>query len=254
MLNNFKTRIASTALAMSIAAGAFVVAPTTALATTKNIKVVTNEETGENELKYDVQEGDTVSQISVFLVNRFWRNGEIPQEDIEMFESDPNTKCRFWPGVVYYYVLAKNTELAEQGKNKKVTKLRLRPNGEDIPVPSSYEELKLYTALAKKTGFHAAYCQQNHIYQKQQIIYIDREDAIRKIKEVFRICSPDREIYVDDNMLNTYLRMIGGADAKFVLKKGSKLKKDENWRFFELVLTPEEVEEEMSKPKTKVRK
>lgn len=251
MIKNVKIRLTSAALAMSLATAGFVAVPKTVYATTKDIKVEVNEETGEEQLRYDVQKGDTVSQISVYLVNRFKRNGEIPKEDLEIFESDPDTKCRFWPGIVYYYVLTRNEELAEQGKKTRVKRLRLRPDGEDIPVPGSYEELKFYTVMAKKTGFHAAYCQANNIYVKPKIIYVDKNEAIRRIQEVFRILSPDRVIEIDDNMLHTYLRMIGGSDSKFVIKNGAKLKGDDLWRFNELALYPEEVEAEMAKPKRK---
>lgn len=249
---NCKVKIASLALVATLATGAFAVVPTTALATTKDIKVVENQETGEQELKYDVQKGDTVSQLSVYLVNRFWKKGEIPEEDIKMFKEDPNTKCRFWPGIVYYYVLTKNAEREAQGKKPNVTKLTLVPGREDIPVPGTYEELKFYTAMSKKTGFHAAYCKANHIYAKPKTIYIDKADAIRRIQEVFRTVSPDRVVDINDKMLNTYLKMISGVDAKFVLKDGAKpLKGEENWRFYELVLYPEEVEAQIEKPKTK---
>jgi hypothetical protein len=249
---NLKIRLASAALAATLATSAFVVVPTTALATTKDIKVVENQETGEEHLEYDVQKGDTLSQISVYLVNRFWKNGEIPEEDIKMFKEDPNTKCRFWTGIVYYYVLTKNAELEAQGKKGNVRKLVLRPDKPDIPVPSTYEELKFYTAMSKKTGFHAAYCKANHIYSKPKTIYIDKADAIRRSQEVFRTLSPDRVVEVSDKMLATYLKMISGVDAKFVLKDGAKpLKGDDNWRFYELVLYPEEVEAQIEGTKTK---
>ena len=249
-MKDIKVRLASAALTLALATSAFVVVPTTALATTKDIKVVANQETGEEHLEYDVQKGDTVSQISVYLVNRFWKNGEIPEEDIKVFKENPNTKCSLWPGVVYYYVLTKNAELEAQGKKGNVSKLVLRPDKPDIPVPSTYEELKFYTAMAKKTGFHAAYCKANHIYAKPKTIALTKEDAIRRIQEVFRTLSPDRVVDVDDKMLATYLKMISGVDAKFVIKEGAKpLKGDDNWRFYELVLYPEEVEAQM--PKTK---
>ena len=243
-IDNFKTRLACFGLGATLT-----LAPIAAQATVNDFKVVFNEEKNEDELKYKVQEGDTASQISVYLVNRFMKNGEVPQEDIDMFNEDPNTKCRFWPGVVYYYIMTK------QAEGKKVTKFTASI-GKEIPVPGSYEELKSYTSYSKKSGFHAKYCQANGIYPKTKLIYIDPEEAYEMMQEEFRYTSPDRNVEITPEMLQTALKMKSGPGVKFVLLEGAELDKDGKWYKHETVLSPEEVEAEMEKNagKGKVKK
>lgn len=245
-IKNFKLRALSLGLGAVLA-----LAPITAQATTKDIKVVTNQETGEDELRYDVQAGDTVSQMSVYLVNRFWKNGEIPQEWIDLFEENPNTKCQFWPGIVYYGINKINEERLAEGKKTKITKLRLRPDGEDLPVPGTFEDLLMYTMIAKKTGFHARYVQANKIYPEQKAIYISYDEAVRRIQEIYRVLEPNKNIELNEKMVQTYLKMIEGNTYKFVLKDGKVPTGDDSWTFYSLIITPEELEAELHKPKTK---
>lgn len=249
--DNFKKKLASGALALTLATGALAVAPSTALATTKDIKVVQNAETGEDELRYDVQEGDTVSQISVYLVNRFWKNGEVPKEYIEMFEEEPNTKCQFWPGIVFYAINKINEEREAEGKKTKIKTLHLKPEQDDMPVPGTFEELLMYTMIAKKSGFHARYVQANKIYPEQKSIYISYDEAVRRIQEIFRVMKPNENIELTEEKVKTYLKMIEGTTYKFVLKDGKVPQGDDSWTFYSLVITPEELDKELHKPKIK---
>ena len=238
-IDNLKMRVAAFGLSATLA-----LAPITAQATVKDFKVVYNEEKQEDELFYKVQEGDTASQISVYLVNRFMKNGEVPKEDMELFKEDPNTKCRFWPGVVYYYIMTKRAE----GKN--VSKFTASV-GREIPVPGSYDELVALTAYSKKSGFHAKYCQANGIYPKPKLVYIDPEEAYEMMQEEFRYTSPDRNVEISPEMLKTALKMKSGPGVKFVLLEGAKLDSEGKFLKHELVLSPEEVEAEMEKGKGK---
>ena len=240
-IDNLKMRLAAYGLSATLA-----LAPIAAQATVKDFRVEFNEETKKDDLYYTPQEGDTASQISVFLVNRFMKNGEVPKEDIEGFKAEPNTKCKYWPGVVYYYIMTK------QAEGKKVTKFSASI-GKEIPVPATYEELVAYTVYSKQTGFHARYCQANGIYPKPTLVYIDPQEAYEMMQEEFRYTSPDRNVDITPEMLKTALKMKSGPGVKFILLEGAKLDSEGKFLKHELVLSPEQVEAEMEKGKGKVR-
>jgi hypothetical protein len=62
------------------------------------------------------------------------------------------------------------------------------------------------------------------------------------------------EVCVDDDTLDAYLKTLGGYNnTKYVYKEGAELNKNENWRFTELLLTPDEIIYPKTKQKTKTR-
>jgi hypothetical protein len=105
----------------------------------------------------------------------------------------------------------------------------------------------------KRNGWFASYCQKHNIYPKKKTVYIDKEEARRRVSEIFGYTAPDGDWCVDDDMLAAYLKTIGGRQTKYVYKDGAKLSKYQNWQFYEWVLTPEEVEFPKDKDKTKTK-
>ena len=226
-IENLKLKSLSLGVAATLA-----MAPIGASATSRDFKIVYNQETQENELYYIVQEGDTASQISVYLINYFMRKGEVPKEDRELYEAYPNAKCAHWVGFVYHYIKTKRAE----GKN--VTRYRGHP-GVKVPVPSTYQELVNDTETSIKSGFHARYCQNNGIYPVQQKYYIDPED-----------------VEITPEIMKAVLELKSGPEIKFVLKEGAKPKEKDKWKEHMTVISPEEAEEkvEETKQKQKVKK
>ncbi len=243
-IENLKLKSLSLGVAATLA-----MAPIGASATSRDFKIVYNQETQEDELYYIVQEGDTASQISVYLINYFMRKGEVPKEDRELYETYPNAKCAHWVGFVYHYIKTKRAE----GKN--VTRYRGHP-GVKVPVPRTYQELVNDTATSIKSGFHARYCQNNGIYPVQQKYYIDPEDAYKMIEEEFRTLSPDRNVEITPEIMKAVLELKSGPEIKFVLKEGAKPKEKDKWKEHMTVISPEEAEEkvEETKQKQKVKK
>ena len=240
-----------TALAVGIM-GYIMAEPSTAYATVNDFFTKTNEETGEEELWYKVQEGDNASKISSFAVGYFIRQGEVPKTDREWFKEDENRRCGFWPGVVKDWLDYQNeqrkAEAEAKGKKKytKVTKFRLHP-GDEIKVAHTYLELILDNAEAKASPWFAKYLKDNHIYPKMRYIDIDLTEAKRRIQEVYRVLDPSNVHEISDEEAAAYLRGICGPNLKFRIKEGAQLDpdKDKVWQFYEQVLSPEEVQEIM---------
>ena len=238
-IENLKLKSLSLGVAATLA-----MAPIGASATSRDFKIVYNQETKEDELYYIVQEGDTASQISVYLINYFMRKGEVPKEDRELYEAYPDAKCAHWVGFVYHYIMTKRAQ------GKKVTKYRGHP-GDKVPVPSSYKELVTATETSKKTGFHAAYCQSNGIYPVPQKYYISPEDAYKMIEEEFRVLSPDRNVEITPEIMKAVLELKSGPEIKFVLKVGAKPKEKDRWREHISMISPEEAEQKVEETKQK---
>ena len=257
MENNFENKkrerqIKAISVTSAIALGVigyFVLKPSNAYATVNDFFVIENEETGEKELWYEVQEGDNASKISSFEVGYFIKKGEVPKEDREWFKEDENRRCGFWPGTVKNWLDYQNEERKKEaeakGKTKytRVTKFRIHP-GDKIKVANTYLELILDNADAKASPWFAKYLRDNHIYPKKKTIYIDLTEAKRRIQEVYRVVDPSHVHEITDEEAAAYLRGICGPNLEYKIKEGATLdpKKDEVWQFYELVLTPEEVE------------
>lgn len=257
MENNFENGVRNFQLkAMSVGAaltlgliGYFTLKPSTALATVNDFYTVVNEETGETELWYKVQEGDNASKISSYAVGYFIKKGEVPKEDREWFKEDENRRCGFWPGIVKNELDYKNNERAKEaeakGKKKytKITKWSIHP-GSRVRMANTYLELILDNAEAKASPWFSNYLIQNHIYPKKKVIYIDLTDAKRRIQEVYRVLDPNHVHEITDEDALAYLKGICGPNLEYKIKPGAELdpKKDEVWQFYEQVLTPEEVE------------
>ena len=256
MANNysFKQKALSFATAFTLLTGTgyVVLKPEVAIASVKDFNVKYDEEKGEYVRTYTVQEGDTASKISSFLVGSFIREGEVPQEDREFFKEDENRRCSFWPAIVKYHLDTENEKRAAEGKGK-ITKFRIQP-GQIIEVPSSYEELKSFNVAVKRSGWYSNYLQANNIYPKQKKYAISKDEAERLIQEAYRYIDPEHTHELSDAEIEAYLRLVSGTNIKFTIKEDSApLDREGQWYFYEGIPTPEEVEAEMGKSKTKTR-
>jgi hypothetical protein len=237
---NFKNRVLSGITALAIAAGGYMVAtPTNAYAAGHKYGTYYSEEMNYEYNTYKVEEDDlTASNLSSKVLRYFINKKEVPAEDLEIFRENPDASCRFWPAIVYTYIQTK-------GKAYHTTP------GETIYFPKTYEELKSLNAELKRNGWYSSYCQKHNIYPKKKTVYIDRETARQKVSEILNVCYPESEYCVDDDMLDVYLRTIGGRNIKYVYKKDAKLNKYQDWEFYEWIPSEEDLEQTRTKTKRK---
>ena len=233
LIHNFNKRLAcfGTAVTMFVT-GYALSTPTNAYASTKDIKVKVETKVGEDGqetedkyIVYTVQEGDTASKISSFLVSHFIKNHEVPEEDLEVFRANPDAACSFWPAVAYL-------NLNKSGKYRK------HPDDQLI-LPGDYKSLKAINKEVKKTAWWRNTAKT--AYPTQTTIYIDREEARRRIFEIYLYTNPDTIPCVDDDEVDRYLKSISTGKYKYKTKRGAKPTKEEDWYFYEDVQSPEEV-------------
>jgi len=227
---NLKTRTMSYGLALALAA-----APAPAIAAVHTFGTVYEEQFEMTYNTYKVEENDNASKISTRVVNYFIKKGEVPKSDLENYKNNPNSTCRYWPAIA-------NLNL------NKYNKFRIHP-GDTIKFPETYDELIEANIVAKQQPWYKQYCAQEHY---ASYVYIDKEEAIKRIKEVNR--AMNKNVKITDAYVEAYLKLIGGDNTKYILKDGASLFGDEVWQFFDYCPTPEEVNKEINKENTKQKK
>ncbi len=189
--------------------------------------------------QYVVKKGDSASRISLVAVNYYIERGEVPEEDLEMFKANPDSKKSLWPAVVY-------SNLNKNGR------FHINP-GDVVKFPATYQGLKTLNGAIKANGWFSNYCKANNVYKKKKTIYIDKEEARRMVTEVYRYLYPDENIPITDDFVESYLKLHDYSGV-YVYKEGAKLGSEEKWEFYEWLPTKEEVYETMEQSKTKTRK